>query len=61
MALSTGVIRTYYDAFDMHYYDFDNFHFWMTKIDDIWLAEVATKREKALAATKTKSKTPAKG
>ena len=54
MALSTGIIRTYYDAFDMGYYDFDNFHLWMTRIDDIWLERVTEKREKDLASKKSR-------
>lgn len=46
--LSTGIIRTYYDAFEMHYYNFDSFYFWMTTVDDIWLEQVTARREKAL-------------
>lgn len=56
LALSTGIIRTYYDAFGMHYFDFDNFHRWMTAIDDIWLAEVTAKSKREQAAQEAKAK-----
>lgn len=58
LPLSTGVIRTYFDAFQMHDFDFDDFHEQMTTVDDIWLAEVTARREKERAAQEAKSKTP---
>ena len=58
MPLDTGTIRTYYQAFQMDDFDFDNFYLWMTTIDDIWLSEVAAKRKKEQAAEKTKPKKP---
>lgn len=62
LPLTTGVIRTYYDAFQMHDFDFDDFHEKMVAVDDIWLAEVTAKREKERAAQEAKSKaSPPKG
>lgn len=58
LPLTTGVIRTYYDAFQMHDFDFDDFHEQMTTVDDIWLAEVTAKREKERAAQEAKTKKP---
>lgn len=56
LPLSTGDIRTYYDAFQMHDFEFDNFHLWMTTIDDIWLEQVTIKRKKAQKAPTTNHK-----
>ena len=62
LPLSTGIIRTYYDAFQMQDFDFDDFHLKMTMVDDIWLAEVTARREKERAAQEAKSKkAPPKG
>ena len=56
LPLTTGVIRTYYDAFQMHDFDFDDFHEKMVVIDDIWLAEVTAKREKEHKAKEAQAK-----
>ena len=59
--LHTGAIKQYYDAFELHYFDFDDFYSWMTLIDGIWLDEVAKKREREQKASESKAKsTPAK-
>ena len=56
LPLTTGSIRTYYDAFRLHDHCFDNFYSWMTELDDIWMEEVTKQRERALKAPKSKSK-----
>lgn len=56
LALSTLDIRVYYDAFKMHSHCFDDFHSWMTKIDDAWLAQVTARTEKARAQAEFKAK-----
>ena len=62
LPLTTGVIRTYYDAFQMHDFDFDDFHEKMVAIDDIWVAEVTAKREKEHTAKEAQvKKAPPKG
>lgn len=59
MALTTGIIRTHYDAFKLHDFDFDDFHLRMTTIDDGWLEQVTLKRKKELDSSKSKAKSPA--
>ena len=62
LPLTTGVIRTYYDAFQMHDFDFDDFHEKMVAVDDIWLVEVTAKREKEHKAREAQAKkAPPKG
>lgn len=45
LPLSTGEIRTYWEAFSLP--DFDDFYHWMTGIDRIWMAEVSKNSKKA--------------
>ena len=56
LPLDTGSIRTYYLAFQLHDFEFDDFYMWMTSIDDMWLSEVTAKREKEQAAAQNKAK-----
>jgi len=54
--LHTGAIRAYYDAFQLHDFDFDDFYAWMVRIDSIWLSEVTKRQDKELKSSEAKSK-----
>ena len=56
MPLHTGAIKQYYDAFSLEPLDFETFYDWMTRIDGIWLDQVAERRKKEQAAAKAKAK-----